>query len=207
MSEYTLEIVEGPEAGRQVPLSASEPLEIGREPGVGFELTNDDLVSRRHARLTPTTGGVIVEDLESRNGTFVNGDEIQTPAYLAPGSQLLIGVTVFELRTAAQAAGATAVRPIPSNLTALRPLPTPQAAVSPPRAAPAAPPAPAPSGPRLAAPARTPDYVPDDLVPRGRLGSQLDPLLDIHTKSKARAAPLAIIVLVAIVVIIFLAVR
>jgi len=203
MSEYTLEIVEGPDAGRQIPLSA-EPLEIGRDSDLGLELGSDDLVSRRHARVTPTTGGVVVEDLGSRNGTFVNGDEIHSPAYLAPGSQLLIGVTLLELRTAAAAAGSTAVRPIPSNLTALRPVPSsrPAAPAPPPPA-----PAPAPSGPRLAAAERKPTYVPDDLIPQARLGSGLDPYLDIHTKSKARAAPLAIFVLVAIVVIIFLAVR
>jgi hypothetical protein len=200
MSEYVLEIVEGPEAGKQIPLDAGS-VEIGRESGVGIELTSDDLVSRRHARLTPTPDGVTVEDLASRNGTFVNGDEIHSPAVLVAGSQLTIGVTVFELRTPAQAAAATAVRPVPIGLTQLRPLPTAAPVVT------AAQQAPAPGGGGLAREPRAPDFVPADLAsPAGR-DSPLSGLLDIHTKRKARTAPLAIFVLVALVVIIAVALR
>jgi pSer/pThr/pTyr-binding forkhead associated (FHA) protein len=156
------------------------PVELGREDDVGVRLGHDELVSRRHARLTPRADGVIVEDLGSRNGTFVNGDEIFGPAHLAPGGQLLVGLTVFELHSDAMTA-ATAVRPIPSALTGVRSAP-------------------------LVVEQRKPDYVPDDLVP-GRRDVPLNPLLDVHTKSQARQAPLAIFVLVAVVVMIALALR
>jgi hypothetical protein len=179
LAGYVLEIVEGPEAGRTVTVE-NEAVELGREDGIGVQLAQDELVSRRHARLTPTADGVIVEDLESRNGTFVDGDEIFGRARLAPGGQLLVGVTLFELRSGAGAAP-TAVRPVPSALSGPRPAP-------------------------LAVEKRKPDYVPDDLV-AGRRDVPLNPLLDVHTKSQARHAPLAIFVLVAVVVMIALALR
>jgi FHA domain-containing protein len=172
MPDYVLEIVEGPGAGRRIELSGPEPLEIGREPGVGIELAEDELVSLHHARVTQTGDGVIAEDLDSRNGTFVNGVQIYAPAHLEPGDQLLVGVTLFALRDAKQAAG---VHPIPAGLARIPSLPTPQPEVS-----------------------LFPDFL------RGR---QLDPLLEVHTSRKARGVPLAIFVLAALALMIFLAIR
>src|SRR6266849_6527287 len=88
MADYVLEIVEGPEAGRQIPLA--RPVVIGRDPSAGVALEQDELLSRQHVRLTPEADGVRVEDLDSRNGTFVDGDQIFSPAHLAPGGQLLL---------------------------------------------------------------------------------------------------------------------
>src|SRR5918996_1771812 len=86
LAGYVLEIVEGPEAGRTI-LVENEAVELGREDGLDVQLAQDELVSRRHVRITPSAGGVLVEDLGSRNGTFVDGDEIFGPAHLAPGGQ------------------------------------------------------------------------------------------------------------------------
>ncbi len=197
MPDYVLEIVEGPEAGRQIPLP-DQPFEIGRD-GAGVELKGDELVSRAHVRVTPTGEGATVEDLESRNGTFVNGDQIHSPAYLTPGGQLLVGVTLLELRRADELrSSGTAVRPLPSALTGLRPLASLSAEPSVTAVR---------QVPSLAKPAAKPDYIPDDLVIEKHLGSDLDKYLDTHTKSKARAAPIALFALVALVVLVFLALR
>jgi hypothetical protein len=116
MADLILEIVEGEEAGKQIPLSG--PLDVGRE-GVQISLPNDTQVSRRHARVSPQNGGAVVEDLGSTNGTFVNDQEIHSPRPLSPGDRLRIGLTVLELRSPAQVqARPSAVRPIP-QLTAL----------------------------------------------------------------------------------------
>jgi pSer/pThr/pTyr-binding forkhead associated (FHA) protein len=172
MADVTLEIVEGPGAGRQVPLD--RPLEIGREQGVDVVL-EDDLVSRRHVRVTPEQAGAVVEDLGSLNGTFVNGDEVHGRMSIGPGDHLLVGVTLLELRSAQQ---------LVSRPTAVRPTP-----------------------PGLATPVRAPDYVPP-AVAKGRLETgPLDALFDRRVKGKARIAPIGIFVIVAIVVIIFLATR
>ena len=58
MADYVLEIVEGPEAGRTVPLTG--PVELGRDAGAGIALMQDDLLSRRHVRITPEEGGARV---------------------------------------------------------------------------------------------------------------------------------------------------
>lgn len=195
MPLYTLEIVEGPEAGRQIPINGS--LVVGRDPRAGVVLAQDDLISRRHVRLTPTEDGVIVEDLGSANGTFVDGEEIHGQERLSPGGQLLLGVTVHQLRTAEEIASrGTAVRPIPKALSGLRPLPAAEPTATAVREV-----------PTFAVPDWTPDYVPDDLAREKPLGAGLYPLLDVHTKSKARAAPVALLVLAAIVVILYLALR
>lgn len=192
VADYLLEIVEGPEAGRQIELG-DKPVEIGREEGVDVVLAGDSLVSRRHARLTPTANGIVVDDLDSSNGTFVNGDQIYSSAVLVPGNELTVGVSVLELRTSARAA-ATSVRPVPAGLTSLR--------ASPPVLLEAAPP---PGS--LAVPERRPDYVPPELLRAGGADSPLSPLLDVHTKRMAKTAPLALFILVVFVVIIALALR
>ena len=194
MPDYVLQIVEGPDAGRQIPLPG-EAFEIGRD-GVGVELAGDELVSRRHVRVTPNDQGASVIDLDSRNGTFVNGDEINAPAQLGPGDQLLVGVTVLELREGSGGAAAPAAR-VPSGLTGMRPVPTAESSVTAVRKIPE----------RLAVEERQPDFVPDDLVGGRRGGEQLHGLLDSHTKGKARHAPIALLVIIAIAIIIVFALR
>jgi hypothetical protein len=197
MTDYVLEVVEGPEAGRRIPLAGRG--EIGRDPTSDIRLPQDRLVSRRQARLTPLADGVSVEDLESTNGTFVDGDQIFGSAHVSPGGRLQVGVTVLELQTAAEAAsGRTSVQPIPASLTVLRPLPA---------AGPESVPA---EGrvPVLAAPESEPDYVPASVLQtRTAAISELLPLLDVHTKGKARGAPIGLFVLVALAVILYLALR
>ncbi len=195
MPEFMLEIVEGPEAGRRIPLSG--PLELGRDPMIGGPLLQDELISARHVRVTPLDDGARVEDLGSRNGTFVEGDQIFSPAFLAPEGQLLVGVSVLQLRPTSEAsAGHTAVRPIPTSLTAFRPLPTEQPAVTAVRQV-----------PTLATDEAEPDYVPASALQSDAASGQLTGLLDVHTKGKARGAPIGLFVLVALAVILYLALR
>lgn len=99
MSDLILEIVEGESAGTTFPLS--QPLEVGRNETLGIVL-EDVEVSRRHARLTPSNGTIVVEDLGSRNGCFVNEQPIDGPRQAGPGDRVRIGLTVFELRSAQQ---------------------------------------------------------------------------------------------------------
>jgi DNA-binding winged helix-turn-helix (wHTH) protein len=55
-------------------------------------------VSRRHARITVVSGTAMVEDLESTNGTHVNGARISRPTRLNPGDELSLGSEVLRLR-------------------------------------------------------------------------------------------------------------
>jgi pSer/pThr/pTyr-binding forkhead associated (FHA) protein len=63
---------------------------IGRATGADF-IVNAALVSRVHCRLTASADGDLeVRDLESTNGTFVNGQRVDT-ARLAPGDKITVG--------------------------------------------------------------------------------------------------------------------
>src|SRR5215216_1147720 len=97
MPDYVLEIVEGAEAGRQIPLESV--VEIGREPSLPLHLDDDAQASRRHARITVQGGQVVAEDLGSTNGTYVNDQPIHSPRDLRPGDRIRVGLTVIELRS------------------------------------------------------------------------------------------------------------
>ena len=81
-----------------VPLIRDE-ITIGRKEGNTIRLTERN-VSRRHAKLSKSNGSVFIEDLQSSNGTFLNGMRL-APHTLAPISDrdaLQIGPYVFALR-------------------------------------------------------------------------------------------------------------
>ena len=111
MSDLLLEVVEGPQAGQQLPLT--DTVEAGRSTSVTLTL-EDGQVSRHHARFETRDGAVVVTDLGSMNGTYVNEQPIYTPRELRPGDRIRIGLSVIELRTADQVqAQPSAVRPVP----------------------------------------------------------------------------------------------
>ncbi len=78
---------EGPLKGQRWPIS--RPLVVGRESTCDVVIA-DRQVSRFHARLTPTSEGVILEDLGSKNGTHHNGNALAAPVMLQDGDALQI---------------------------------------------------------------------------------------------------------------------
>jgi class 3 adenylate cyclase len=96
-----------------------EPLEIGREcDGI---LLLDAQASRRHAVLSPRNDQVVVEDVGSTNGTFLDGTQISSAVVLMAGSKVQIGDTLIELVASRPAAvqAAPAEGPAGSRLTAM----------------------------------------------------------------------------------------
>jgi hypothetical protein len=107
MTEPILELVEGSDPGRTFSLGGERV--AGRDASQPIALS-DDQVSRRHARFTIAGDAVTVEDLGSRNGTYVNGQVLTGPRRLAPGDRVRMGLSVLQLRTPSQvAAQASAV--------------------------------------------------------------------------------------------------
>ncbi len=96
---YQLVIRKGPKPGQIFPLSAITST-VGRDPISDISI-NDPEVSRQHARFTQTSDSYQIEDLQSTNGTFVNGIQIgATPVQLAHGNEIQFGssvVLIFEL--------------------------------------------------------------------------------------------------------------
>ncbi len=86
--------VAGADLGKTFALDAVATV-VGRMPGGGgIELRATD-VSRRHARLSRSRGNMILEDLGSSNGTFVNDVAVQTPVTLQVGDRLRFGTSTF----------------------------------------------------------------------------------------------------------------
>jgi len=86
-------VTSGPETGRRVELDLE--VAIGRQDT--DLVVEDPEVSRRHAVLRRSDGSVIVEDLDSTNGTFVNGERIRSPIAVGPGDQIRVGRTTLEI--------------------------------------------------------------------------------------------------------------
>ena len=80
---------------------------VGRNASCQLSL-DDPLVSRRHALLTVSDGGVTIEDLQSRNGVIVNGQKISGRVGLSAGDRILIGAQELTLLQGREAGRETA---------------------------------------------------------------------------------------------------
>lgn len=69
------------------------PAEIGRGMDVALRI-DDRWISRRHCRLTLDGDEIVVQDLGSRHGTYVNGQAIEK-SRLLPGNELCLGLSHF----------------------------------------------------------------------------------------------------------------
>src|SRR5215218_5921351 len=92
MRTVTFLVLEGVDKGR-VYKDLPIPVTIGREEGNGLRL-NDERVSRFHAKVQVEDGDIILTDLDSTNGTRVNGTAIQIRR-LRAGDQVSIGRTML----------------------------------------------------------------------------------------------------------------
>jgi len=101
---YRLVVVGGLDSGRAYELAPGEYI-VGRGTGVEIPLA-DESVSRRHALLTVTEDGVTVLDLDSHNGTRVNGRVVKSSQVL-DGDEVRFGSSVLMLETRSAASGAT----------------------------------------------------------------------------------------------------
>jgi DNA-binding winged helix-turn-helix (wHTH) protein len=80
-----------------MPLTDGEHI-AGRDPECSLVI-DATTVSRRHARITVLSGIATIEDLESTNGTHVNGTRVATPTQLAPGNEVALGSERLQVRT------------------------------------------------------------------------------------------------------------
>ena len=92
-----LVVTEGALAGTTIRLGEG-PVTLGRADDSTLVLT-DDYASTRHARLVPSEGAWLVEDLGSTNGTYLGSAKVVRPTPVPIGSQIRIGKTVLELRS------------------------------------------------------------------------------------------------------------
>ena len=72
------------------------PVVIGRNPEADIRL-DDRWVSRVHCEISEINGTLLVRDLDSSNGTLVNGQYVKE-AHLLPGDRLTVGLSSFEVQ-------------------------------------------------------------------------------------------------------------
>ncbi|MBY0587439.1 FHA domain-containing protein [bacterium] len=86
----SLTVIKGPDKGRRYDLTVDRPT-IGRDATSTIRL-HDGEISRHHAEIRKTTNGFIVYDLQSSNGTYLNGERIQY-ALVKTGDRVRCGQT------------------------------------------------------------------------------------------------------------------
>lgn len=91
-----LVITSGPKSGSEFPLGRDE-VTIGRSSDSAI-IIRDDYTSTHHARLMLWNGTWMVQDLDSTNGTFLNGARVTVPTTIPLGGAVKVGATTFELR-------------------------------------------------------------------------------------------------------------
>jgi pSer/pThr/pTyr-binding forkhead associated (FHA) protein len=126
MAGETLKITGGNAAGQTITLE--QELVIGRStPGLG-SLGGDSEISRVHARVFhDPSGRLMIEDLGSTNGTFVNGNRVSGQQPLNSGDQVRVGQTSLTVEGGAVDTGATSV----GQVIPAAPVPAPAAAAPP----------------------------------------------------------------------------
>ena len=97
MRARRLVVVEGPDVGREFEIAGV--LTIGRDRSVGLVLADQE-ISRRHASVSAEGDGIVVEDLGSTNGTYVNGEQISEKRMLTVGEKVRLGNSVLQLVSA-----------------------------------------------------------------------------------------------------------
>ena len=91
-----LKVLAGPALGKEVPIG--NELVIGRSRHGGGSLGGDPELSRLHARITRTPEGILVlEDLGSTNGTFLNEWRVSAAQQLRAGDRIALGGTLLEV--------------------------------------------------------------------------------------------------------------
>jgi hypothetical protein len=120
MPAVTFQVLEGIDKGR-VFRDLATPVTIGREEGNILRL-NDERVSRFHAKVQFDNGEVILTDLESTNGTRVNGNVVQIRRLQAGdrvhiGRSLLLFGSEQEIRARMEAHGSSKPANGPAGLT------------------------------------------------------------------------------------------
>jgi len=92
-------VVIEPKEHRGRTYTLSNVLNIGRVDDNDVVITDDSFISSHHARIEVRPEGVWVVDLQSTNGSFVNGQRIATERSVRKGDRIQVGSTVLEMRS------------------------------------------------------------------------------------------------------------
>jgi hypothetical protein len=92
---FALKFISGKYQGGEFPLKGDKQIIIGRSSELDMVLV-EDMVSRKHAKITIQGEKITIEDLGSTNGTFVNGEKVKS-SRIKEGDRILIGTSILKL--------------------------------------------------------------------------------------------------------------
>lgn len=92
---WALRFISGKYQGGEFPLRPNREIIIGRSSDLDMVLV-EDMVSRKHAKITTNDKTITIADFGSTNGTFVNGEKIRS-IELKDGDRILIGTSIIKL--------------------------------------------------------------------------------------------------------------
>src|SRR5499427_558689 len=95
MTQFALRFISGKYQGGEFPLRMEREIIVGRSSELDMVLV-EDMVSRKHAKISTAGGQITIQDLGSTNGTFVNGEKIKK-VRLKEGDRILIGTSIIKL--------------------------------------------------------------------------------------------------------------
>ena len=93
----TLLVTSGPKEGTEIELEPDEQFTIGRSADSSL-VVRDGVISTHHARLMLWNDQWMIQDLDSTNGTFVDGKRVGIPTPVPLNTPITVGTTTFELR-------------------------------------------------------------------------------------------------------------
>ena len=93
--QYALRFISGKYQGGELKLPNNREVVIGRSSELDVVLV-EDMVSRRHAKITVSGDQIFIQDLGSTNGSFVNGEKIKR-VRLHEGDRILVGTSIIKV--------------------------------------------------------------------------------------------------------------
>ncbi len=112
-------VKQGPQIGIIFPV-VGDRVRLGREEANDIKI-QDAEVSRRHCELVWKDNALIVQDIGSSNGTFVNGTQVTTPTTLKAGDRIGLGQTILVLEFDPVGEGAQAAYELPPSSRPIAP--------------------------------------------------------------------------------------
>ncbi len=112
-------IIENGQMAGQRWLIDSDCVIIGREADAAHLLLPERQVSRKHAKIERTPNGFVLTDLESKNGTYLNGKQVREPQVLQDGDEIQIALCVKIAFVGSDATAPLNARPISQGMRAV----------------------------------------------------------------------------------------
>ena len=94
-----------------------KPIVLGRAPESDLVLA-DGKASRRHCGIRAWDGDFYLKDLQSKNGTFLNGQRVDEMVKLQPGDRIRVGALVFSFESDAPRGTQTMLREVEDEMSA-----------------------------------------------------------------------------------------